>query len=429
MVSKGVSVEPRYSQIAAMVAPGALFGQLYSFNTAVQGVRLLPMDLELSIGPNGAEEIPRPERPRASSYREALSVCANIWVSRFETLLASDRTQLVTDLTGGLDSRVVFAMLAAARRRLDAAPVSVFCSGEGSDATIARSLCDRFGAVFTPRLPKPPTRLSGQRCYETYKHLCLGAYHPVYFPTAKPDPTVIRVGGNGGENHRPFYATHGNSPNADAYFRTRAKAIRPEWLRAEFAADMAGALDRILKTDSGLDDPQILHYRHFRNRFHSGRVPQNSVGLHPLTSRYLDDVADVAGPERLNSAQILYDLMHSLEPELLHHPFDDPGKAPSREHVDALCQVVTGREPAPGRFLASTVSPASETGGKEPVALLLEDVRAAQRNDFVKHFFDAGETKALIAQLEGEPAARRLADPTRGKRAAAMILAHHLVPD
>jgi hypothetical protein len=77
-------------------------------------------------------------------------------------------------------------------------------------------------------------------------------------------------------------------------------------------------------------DALACHYRHFRNRFHAGLEPQYTVKFQPLASKLLDSVTAVAGKARFRNAQIHYDILYNLKPELLDVPFDSWRKRPGR---------------------------------------------------------------------------------------------------
>ena len=69
------------------------------------------------IGDDGVEIAPLPSRPVPSSYEDGLSHFIETWVRRFETLLSDRRVGVVVDVTGGRDSRTVYALCRAAERR------------------------------------------------------------------------------------------------------------------------------------------------------------------------------------------------------------------------------------------------------------------------------------------------------------------------
>jgi len=408
------------------VTQGPFFQQLYSHRTFADGVRLLPLGYDLSIGDDGFSEIKRPYCARPPTYEDALTKFVDVWVARFETLLENANVRLVADLTGGCDSRAVFALIHAAQRRLGLKRTQFFCSGNGTDFQIGAQICAAHDETMVSKMPENRHKLSGFEAYQTWRHLCLGAYHPVYFPTTLPGLHTIRVGGNGGENHRPFYAKMISPADAPAFFRSRRKRIEPSWLQSEFDEDLR--LWSELTNQDDTEDPLIRHYRHFRNRFHSGRVPQSMVGFHPLSSRFLDDVSRVAGGDRVESAQILYDVMNSLVPSVLQMDYDAPEKAPSDGNIAELTTVQIAKVPAPGRIFGQPIDPTDTKQGDTPLSLLREEVGKLQGNSFVKHFFGAEHIEQQLGHLSEAVENRRFGHARDGALFAAMIAAAEVAP-
>lgn len=58
--------------------------------------------------------------------------------------------------------------------------------------------------------------------------------------------------------------------------------------------------------------------------------------MFPFGSFGFDQARRLGGQGRFNSAQINYDMMNMLEPELLSIPYDKPEKAPSQENWEVL---------------------------------------------------------------------------------------------
>lgn len=428
--NKGIEIEPRYSQLASIAASGTFFQQPYSYRTIAAGVKILPLGYELLIGDCGATEVRCAKKPQPTCYEESMLQFLEVWVSRFETLLANENSKLTADLTGGLDSRCVFSLIHAAQRRLGRKGVHFFCGGAGVDFKIAGRICDYFSEKINKRMPKNEHQLTGTESYEGWRLRCLGAYHPIYFPFVSPGLHAIRIGGNGGGNHRPFYEKNVNRPDLTKFLKNRRRQIHPEWLLSEFDADIQDwidSIDNLIEAD--VVDSLILHYRQFRNRFHSGRVPQSMFGFHPLSSRYLDDVSRLAGSDRVRSGQIFFDLMHSLEPSLLKFEFDDPAKGPSEKNESALVKVVIDPEPRPGRVFGRSVEANNVTSVDQPMNILRNRIMSAKRNHFVKHFFGSERVDGLVALLEEAASVGRLSHAREGALAAAIIAAAEMVPD
>lgn len=108
----GVVIKPQYSQIAYIgkKREGFFLDQLYSLNTAIQGVKLLPVGKRLIISDTDIQICDLNEERGFESYEEGLSYFLGVWIARIAGLLAHG-IYVKSDLTGGLDSRAVFAIV------------------------------------------------------------------------------------------------------------------------------------------------------------------------------------------------------------------------------------------------------------------------------------------------------------------------------
>jgi hypothetical protein len=342
MRQHGYPVRPDDSQVAAMAAEGtfypsgrgSFFSQLTSFDTIIRGVRLVPADCALRIGASGVSLEPVIQHPPDDSYEHQLGKFISTWLGRLNTLVNEPALQISCDLTGGLDSRTVFALLLGAVHGYDPgiSEQPQIRSGMGlmhrKDRAVATRLCEHFSMPLNRRLRKNPVWLNGKTSYGLWKDLSLGAYHPIYFPSALPSGDLVHLGGGGGESHRPFYSQFPGAPSAHSFVARRTRNIEMRSARPGFQAALQQAIDRITDGAPEYLDGMACHYRHFRNRFHAGRDPQYTVRFQPLGSKLLDGVTAVAGKSRFRDAQIHYDILYNLDPQLLDIPFDSWRKHP-----------------------------------------------------------------------------------------------------
>lgn len=391
----GRPVVPNYGQLAAIAGRGPTLCQLTSFATPVQTVALLPVGMDLRIGARGASPFPAtPERERPTTYEDALARFVSVWVSRFMTVLSRDGASVESDISGGIDSRAVLGLVQEAAGRLGerAASRPRYKSGTGpehkDDLPVARSLAGRFGLSLNEdeaRADDAP--VDG---FELWRDLNLGVYHRIRFPTRGQNPHDISVGGGAGENHRPFYAKNTANDSFESFVGSCAGQVRPGFLAPQFEREFMASMRDIEHRSQGGFDPLLLHYRHFRNRFHAGRVPQHRIKLVPLGSRLLEDCAALAGQRRIKTGQVLYDIMASTVPALLDIAFDTASKAPRPNVRKALTDANSGHDLAPGAFHAAP--PESGGGATErperPVDRLRCEFDAAVATPFVAAFCD-----------------------------------------
>ncbi|WP_151718739.1 hypothetical protein [Gemmobacter serpentinus] len=371
----GLMPEPDLAQLAAVEAEGTIFptgrgmffAQMSTFDTVIQGVKLLPHRMRLRIGPSGARLEALPPRAPQGSYADALSRELGIWVARIATLAAQDRL-LHADLTGGLDSRTVLSILLAGSGGEGLFLNSATGARQVRDLKVAQSLSARLSLPLNQPLPRKPPALGPGEAFEVWRDLCLGAYHPIYFPRHRVTNDVIHFGGCGGGNQRSVYdrsvwARLTGMGQLARFIPARMRNLRPAAQRAPFGAALRATIARLTEQegagpDGGLD-PLVLHYRAFRNRLHGGRTPQYLISFNPIASALFDDCAALAGPERITRAQLFYDILESLRPGLANLPFDKSRKSPTPAIIAGLTRVTPSPQP-----LGQVFAPRPKPGGR-----------------------------------------------------------------
>lgn len=124
-------------------------------------------------------------------------------------------------------------------------------------------------------------------------------------------------------------------------------------LLEEWVSSVGASIQVLREATPGVDD-WILHYREFRSRLHGGRSPQYGNVISPLAGLGLERLSNLPG--KAEHAQVHFDVMASLYPELLHFPYDDNKKAPSDAVFERLTTVKINSTPSAGRcYIASDV--------------------------------------------------------------------------
>lgn len=383
----GVQLSPNFAQLkaAGYGKKASVLNQLTSHSTIANNIRLAPLGATLTVGRAGMKLQRLKEQPSVD-YRSSLQNFCSLWTSRIVTLLDAG-VAVSSDLTGGIDSRSVVAMLQAAREnsRPDIPKVSIrsgIIRGDTSDLEIATRIASYLQFPINPA-PKPSTTLlKGESSYDAWYRLSLGSYHPIYFPGADTDAMVASLGGGGGENHRPFYAAQ----DFDAFVSSTARQVTPSWLAAQFSSEMHNSKRQINAHQSGID-PIILHYRNFRNRFHTGLAAQFSVKFTPLGSKYLEAASNSLSKAGAFSPNINFDIIGSTTPELLDFDFDDVAKAPTEADMKALTQVELEITPGEAFVADTSTTESSHNGNSRPIELLRADFRDSLKHTSVSEFW------------------------------------------
>jgi hypothetical protein len=334
---------------------GPLFNQPISYKSIFNEIELLPADSVMMIVDNQLFCQKRANSAKYSTnYVDSLSNFINIWLSRVLTILSDERTIVNFDLSGGLDSRTVFAFLAAAvkyhiplsqigeRLRINTSNEPLLAR----DREVANLILREVGLVRN--CPHESKGRNGgfhgaPESIEIWKATALAQYYPFKrIPRYKNDPLDFRFGGGGGENFRRFY-------KENSFFELPKKvdfSAREYFGYSSILGDFNEVCDT-LETGSKGWPISILHYRHFRARFHAGSRSQRRTTVHPLNSSELFEVSGHLEFADMENRKLYFDIIANLCPELLDIEFDDPAKAPSKETRNRI-KITDSGDVAPG---------------------------------------------------------------------------------
>jgi hypothetical protein len=274
------------------------------------------------------------------------------------------------------------------------------------------------------RLGRSLVSLNGQASYALWKDLCLGVYHPICFPNTFPSGGIVHFGGGGGENHRPFYSWFLGAPSADTFVARRTQNIVLPSARRGFEVALQQAVDRITDGSPEHLDALACHYRHFRNRFHFGREPQYTVTVQPLSSKLLDGATALAGRSRFLDAQIHYDVLHHLVPELLDMPFDSRRKRPGYSVRRNLTSITACPLPSGSCFIGDSDAPPEEVrrGSEGTSAIdLLHDEFGSAETGLAAVFLGKAYIRRAQRGLQSAARKGRFSGPIRSKRVAVVM--------
>ena len=351
--SRGWKLSIRPEHIETWNQKGSFWQQLWSFDTAVEEISLVPSHSVISIE-SGNLLVKRHETlEHFADYETAMANFLNIWLGRAAALMQGP---LKVDITGGVDSRVNLALFLAAGQRFgDTNQMTFNCGTYGrhkEDFGVAKRLSDKYGFALNQKLKTEAVSLSGHERFCLWRLASLGSYSPLYMPTETAHPRMTHVTGGGGEGHRPFYP--------DIYIYKHLERFRGTLSDAHFDKVLQSIYRSIQIAGDGVP-PMILHYREFRDRLHSGLLANYSVRVMPLASRHLYAATRFKTPQQLDRNQVLFDVMNALAPSLMTRPYDNVTKMPSES---CLARLLPSPQltPLPGTVYSGAALPPSGSG-------------------------------------------------------------------
>jgi hypothetical protein len=428
-----IPVDPNYPHLAAIGGRGMASGQLFSLKTLVREIRVAPRTHSLIITPHEAILHRRPTlTAQQDDYPTALSDYLNTWVSRFETLMYSTETDFTVDLTGGVDSRANFALVQAANRRLGTAGTPPrLRSGSTPENTIdlevAETVARHFGLEVNDDREISRLALQGDESFRMHRNLTMGTYYPLYRPDQGPTPTNISITGGGGGVHRKTYELHIKRNDVNYFIERYSQYFKRPEFEAEFIRDGHDFLNIALQDG---EDPLRVLLRDGRVRYHAGRAPRTGVSFTPLHSVDADRTQLLAGYDRIEEGQFNYDIMHSLEPELVTMPYDSDRKAPTQAIIDRLTSTPIPSDANPGRVWAPTAHliPLPEEGQPDPLDAYKQAFDKAMDNPFVTNFWDEEMLKNAQDLMDTLYAGESIGNAANGKPISAVLSADLVTP-
>lgn len=408
--------------------------QPITFNTIANEIKILPINTSLSIGENTLkiDKIDKIETQN-TNYHDMLLSFVNIWLSRFLTLLSCKDIHIQQGLTGGIDSRALFSLSNYAyhnvekKNSADYRLVSSLTRGDDTDMRIAQMITNHYGYELNDKSSTSynSESLTNEEKYLGWKNICIGLYHPIYFPTTEIDFRRVTIGGQGGENHRIFYAKNSKIKVYNDFIKNLCHKVKDSDLKIDLAIDLYETLIQMQETDMCGDeiDPLILHYRHFRSRFHSGLFPQYRVSFTPLSSRYLNSIAIKENANKMQSSQILYDLINITD-GLLDFPFDKSNKAPKDSNLDKLTTVSPNLKIESGTVYSGVkvYKEDKSLGSKKPLfKYLKEDFDKACNTEIVKKVWSKDLISEASETLDEAIRNKRFSHATEGVSISAII--------
>lgn len=338
----GLPITPMPEMLSAFTLNGSFSSQMTSVDTVFAEIELVPSRVEVVIVDKrlGLRSIARPEQ---QDYEAALTDYLELWRTRAATLLRDPRITFSTDLSGGLDSRAVVALLLSTGEFStgNARHQVVSATSKVDDYRAARGVADTYGFELNGSVARPRLPHSGKRAMHRWRAHCLGTYMPVYLTAAAENPFIVRGHGAGGGNHRVTFVDATIAERLDRYASKRSSQTHRRWARSVEASLYT------LSDHHPNAHPMVVHYREFRNRFHFGHAPHYRAMFMPLSSGMLDMITD--RDDSRSHRQFYFDIMESLVPGIIDLPFDEPHKSPTASELEAVTtvrltsQVVAGR--------------------------------------------------------------------------------------
>lgn len=330
------------------------FQNLISDQTMATEVRLLRYDKAITVDHERVDVFDRRILSRAqqfSDYENALDQSIEATATAIESLAeASTETTRAITLTGGADSRMVFAILVASglekkfnlwtidpRVRKSPQQQQVFTA----DVEIANELRSYYGLRWMKPLPREKISVSFEEALAHHQ-----SYNSNFAFTYKPSKALafnsealLSLRGGGGEILRGSGGARIAESRYEKYLENGGTQKESTWLAGEYTRGsfMTSATQPIVKTylERTLDgyEAETLRetvdafYRNTRNRGHFGHARKSMRGndqiMLPLTNPHLLRAMELIDYPQKISGKLVIDLLDKTEPRLRDFPFEN----------------------------------------------------------------------------------------------------------
>ncbi|PWJ22210.1 hypothetical protein [Jannaschia seohaensis] len=330
------------SMIGAWFVDNSLAIQQSTRAALIEGAEMIRADEEVVISKDGlhlhASEPQTHEPVTRDEYKDLIKVGAQEIRDNLSAVVNSGRHTVAT-LTGGRDSRMIFAGLVSLGLEREVA-FSTRDIDDG-DMQIATGLVSRYGGAFeAQRVPYSTLPVDPRRSFDRHRSTFFGAYHDYkgVGGAAVDDKHTIALIGGCGEVYRGFLSRRYDADLvARPFSRENFEALvagHASWKK--FFPEEAGDLWReaLFETMAGLPGETLAdrleeHYFHFRNRLHfgasstaahPGRLPVN-----PLMSPTLKTLAARVPASVRASGAIVFDVTRELDETVAYLPYAKSG--------------------------------------------------------------------------------------------------------
>lgn len=367
--SHGVQLTINYASLMTFQGKHSFCEALTTDDTTIKEIFLLGNDEQIEVLHETEFQITK--KPESVVEPQDLLSLATLYVSQWKQWLKAlvddlPEGSVVCDLTGGVDSRLVLALLIASGcdlRRVE------FVSNPlaHEDYRIATELASHYGLSLNKERKKTPDQLTSEEKLELSLTSSLGVYHGFYVPSIRDTSTTsIHFHGGGGGLFRSVY-----NPAMETVLLSQ-KDYYPD------LTFLARSIRQLIKFDRKKVEPfaqlpedrSIRYFFETRNKYHFGRQWFKSLEsqlITPLISRKLLEMKTIS--QGMLADRELYLLIFLLtEPNLISFSFDKPEKSFSAESIEKI-----------GKIISSTPITINTTSPKSSLHLLQEPLKNSKK--------------------------------------------------
>lgn len=260
-------------------------------------------------------------------YMENLVEAKDEIVSLVNAITKTTNLGYKLGLSGGLDSRIILALLFQISDGLEKAYInSNTHPSRNLDYQIVKSLCEKFNFDINHEIPSQGrTSMRVQNPYGNFILFNLGVFDMTYLYRSYWDtPSLIEIGGHGAEISKGTFSN------------IKLTSKMPIW-RPDKKMALYKHLGESLKPFGiRVNERNSTQWHHllYKSAIQNGRyLERTQLSLRPLMNRKLASLG-LNNQEKENT--ILKDLLILLSPKLAAHPFDESSKNIDQDYISEI---------------------------------------------------------------------------------------------
>ena len=333
MIGKGVRINPKTNLTRSWTY--GLACSIMTKETIVQNIIYVPPCAMLNISTVGTEIICSEKQLNVKKvfaledehYMKDLIEAKNEIVSLFTTIIESTDLEFKLGLSGGLDSRILLALLLQLSNGLEKAHINSNTHvSRKEDYRVAKSLSEQFDFKINQESPSHGTKpMRVENPYGNFVLFNLGIFDMTYLYRSYWDTSsMIEIGGHGAEISKGTFS--------DIRLTRKIPIWRPDKKIALYN-DLRSALKPFGIKISQRNSTQ-WHHLLYKSAIQNGRyLERTQISLRPLMNRRL---AALGLNNKTKKNLVLRDLLILLSPELASHPFDCNSKNIDSDYIEKI---------------------------------------------------------------------------------------------
>lgn len=322
----------------ALFTDSVLTAQVGTHRMPIEGIDMVPLGTEITLCDGRITMVARPPDTDLNYQSLIERGCAAIQQNVSAVLDHPRHSYTVMNLTGGMDSRILLAAVRSLGRSEEILVDTRRLSDE-ADFTVAIQLAAATGVRYRDRPAGTLGPLAPAEHMGMWRSQYLGTYHDLSISSNRMTSGADNWGrliGGCGELYRGFYqklVPNGaiEGPHSHTIDALRAHLAESAMWPVLASIDRRPVVDLLMDELLSLPGRSLREkldssYLHFRNRLHFGTSAAmaarlSSVAYCPLVSPDLLAASRLLPAAQREAGQVIYDVIHHLDPDLAELPF------------------------------------------------------------------------------------------------------------